>query len=82
MSGRQRARVLVADDNADMRAYLARLLSTRWRVEVVGDGQAALASARNHPPDMSSSPRPAEIWDSTGWFSTNRFLGGRMSEEA
>ena len=51
-SGRERPRVLIADDNADMRDYLARLLSTRWRVEVAEDGQAALASARNQPPDL------------------------------
>jgi len=51
-SGRERPRVLVADDNADMREYLARLLSTRWRVEVTEDGQAALASACNQPPDL------------------------------
>lgn len=51
-SGRERARVLVADDNADMRDYLARLLSTRWRVDVAEDGQAALAQARNQPPDL------------------------------
>jgi signal transduction histidine kinase len=51
-ASRERARVLVVDDNADMREYLARLLSTRWRVEVVGDGKAALASARNQPPDL------------------------------
>jgi signal transduction histidine kinase len=52
VSGRERPRVLVADDNADMREYLARLLSTRWRVDVAEDGQAALASARNQPPDL------------------------------
>jgi signal transduction histidine kinase len=51
-SGRERARVLVADDNADMREYLARLLSTRWCVDVAGDGQAALVSARTQPPDL------------------------------
>ena len=47
-----RPRILVADDNADMRDYLARLLSARWRVEVVEDGQAALDSARANPPDL------------------------------
>jgi signal transduction histidine kinase len=51
-SSRARARVLVVDDNADMREYLARLLSTRWRVDVVADGTAALASALNQPPDL------------------------------
>jgi len=46
------ARVLVADDNADMRNYLDRLLSTLWRVDAVEDGEAALASARASPPDL------------------------------
>ena len=36
------ARILVADDNADMREYLTRLLSRRWTVRGVSDGQAAL----------------------------------------
>ncbi|MFF4652289.1 SpoIIE family protein phosphatase [Streptomyces sp. NPDC001380] len=44
--GRQGARVLVADDNADMREYLARLLEPRYRVTAVTDGLAALAEAR------------------------------------
>ena len=51
-SRRDTARVLVVDDNADMRDYLARLLSQRWQVEVVSGGQAALESARGHPPDL------------------------------
>ena len=46
------ARVLVADDNADMRDYLVALLSTRYEVEVVGDGYAALEAARAHTPDV------------------------------
>ena len=45
------ARVLVADDNGDMRAYVGRLLRERgWTVEEVGDGEAALARARETPP--------------------------------
>ena len=51
-SAREPARVLVADDNADMRTYLSRLLSTRWQVEVVEDGQSALDSACHQPPDL------------------------------
>ena len=51
-SGVERPRVLVVDDNADMREYLARLLGRRWRVEMAGDGHAALASARARPPDL------------------------------
>ncbi|HKQ70712.1 MAG TPA: ATP-binding protein [Polyangiaceae bacterium] len=46
------ARVLIADDNADMREYLVRLLSPRYAVEAVADGQAALESARERPPDL------------------------------
>jgi len=47
------ARILLADDNADMRDYLARLLNERgWVVEAVGDGHAALAAAKAHPPDL------------------------------
>ena len=46
------ARILIADDNADMRAYLARLLRRYWQVETVVDGEAALAAARESPPDL------------------------------
>ncbi|MCK2215781.1 SpoIIE family protein phosphatase [Actinomadura sp. ATCC 31491] len=47
------ARVLVADDNADMRRYLARLLrGAGYRVRTVADGQAALESVLADPPDL------------------------------
>jgi signal transduction histidine kinase len=46
------ARVLVADDSADMRRYLVRLLAQRWQVDAVADGQAALESALARPPDL------------------------------
>ncbi|MFP2912475.1 ATP-binding protein, partial [Pyxidicoccus sp. 3LFB2] len=46
------ARILVVDDNADMRGYLVRLLSPYWHVEAVGDGLQALAAARARPPDL------------------------------
>jgi PAS domain S-box-containing protein len=46
------ARLLVADDNADMRAYLLRLLSGRGSVEGVGDGTTALEVARAWEPDL------------------------------
>src|SRR6185503_18230642 len=51
-SGRSDVRVLVADDNADMREYLTRLLGTRWTVEAVGDGAAALAAIRQRRPTL------------------------------
>jgi signal transduction histidine kinase/DNA-binding response OmpR family regulator len=46
------ARVLVADDNADMRDYLARLLGQHWEVTVAGDGIAAWEAARRERPDV------------------------------
>ncbi len=47
-----RFRVLVADDNADLRGYLSRLLAPYWHVEAVADGAAALASIEQEPPDL------------------------------
>jgi signal transduction histidine kinase len=44
------ARILVADDNADMRAYVTRLLTRHWTVDAVADGEAALVCAREAPP--------------------------------
>lgn len=44
--------VLIADDNPDMRQYLARILGERFEVQVVSDGQAALTVARKRPPDL------------------------------
>lgn len=44
--------ILVADDNADMRSYLQRLLSPRWDVELVGDGDAALEAAMRVRPNV------------------------------
>ena len=43
--------VLIADDNADMRAHLERVLSTHWRTVLVADGEAALRTARELRPD-------------------------------
>ncbi|WP_437297262.1 ATP-binding protein [Sorangium sp. So ce426] len=45
-------RVLLADDNADMREYVGRVLRERWTVEAVADGAEALASARRSPPAL------------------------------
>ncbi|MEB4208504.1 ATP-binding protein [Mycobacterium sp. 94-17] len=50
-SGAGRHLVLIADDNADMRAHLDRVLSTRWETVQVGDGESALAATRNLRPD-------------------------------
>ncbi len=47
-----RARVLLADDNADMREYLQRLLGVRYEVTAVADGLAALDAIRADAPDL------------------------------
>ncbi len=45
--------VLIADDNADMREYLTRILSTAgYRVHAVSDGQQALDAIRADGPDL------------------------------
>jgi signal transduction histidine kinase/DNA-binding response OmpR family regulator len=46
-------RVVLADDNTDMRDYVARLLTGRgYEVEAVGDGEEALLAARRQTPDL------------------------------
>ncbi len=47
-----RRRIVIADDNADMRAYLTGLLHPLGAVEAVEDGEAALASIRGSRPDL------------------------------
>jgi signal transduction histidine kinase/DNA-binding response OmpR family regulator len=47
-----RARIMVADDNADMREYITRLLRKHWTVDAYADGAAALEAARQSPPDL------------------------------
>jgi PAS domain S-box-containing protein len=51
-AGSTRPRVLVADDNADMRDYVARILGQAYRVETAKDGQAALARIDADPPAL------------------------------
>src|SRR5688572_10114935 len=46
------ARVLLADDNADMRRYLARVLAAHWDVDTARDGEEALDAVRQAPPDL------------------------------
>ena len=47
-----RERVLVVEDNADMRAYLRSVLAPYWHVEAVADGVRALDAVRARPPDL------------------------------
>ncbi|KAI8820677.1 uncharacterized protein EV422DRAFT_595751 [Fimicolochytrium jonesii] len=45
-------RVLLADDNADMRWYVRSILKNIWTVTEVADGMEALESIRADPPDI------------------------------
>ena len=50
--GKARGRVVIVDDNADMRAYLSHLLQAAgFEVDAQPDGAAALAACRARPPD-------------------------------
>jgi signal transduction histidine kinase len=44
--------VLVADDNPDMRRYIAAALENEWTVDTVSDGASALRAIRDHLPDL------------------------------
>ena len=44
--------VLVVDDNADMRAYLTRLLGAHWTVRTTANGEEALAAIAERAPDL------------------------------
>ncbi len=48
----ERPQVLLADDNADMREYVRRLLAPHYHVEVAIDGEAALAAIARRKPDL------------------------------
>lgn len=47
-----RPRVLVADDNADMRRYVSSILERDYDVELAADGRDALERIRSNPPSL------------------------------
>jgi len=47
-----RPRLLLADDNADMRGYIERLLAPHYEVQSVINGRLALEAALANPPDL------------------------------
>lgn len=51
-SGSKRGRVLVAEDNADMRAFICDVLGEQFDVEGVENGRLALEAARANPPQV------------------------------
>ena len=88
-----RARILIADDNADLRDYLERLLARHWDVETVGDGRAALAAVAQRRPDLILSDAMMPELDGFGLLAKLRadpstsqlpviMLSARAGEEA
>ena len=87
-------RILIADDNVDMRIYLQKLLQTAgFQVEAVGDGERALAAALEHKPDLVLSDVMMPKMDGFGLLSALRknsqlrevpvlLLSARAGEEA
>jgi PAS domain S-box-containing protein len=49
---KEKTRVLLADDNADMLAYIRSLLVPHYEVDAVRDGLEALAAIEAHRPDL------------------------------
>jgi PAS domain S-box-containing protein len=87
-------RIVLADDNTDMRSYVARLLQEGgYDVIAVGDGEAALAAVREHRPDLVLSDIMMPRLDGIGLLSSLRedqkistipiiLLSARAGEEA
>ncbi len=47
-----RSRILLADDNSETRDVVRRVLMSRYEVDPVADGEAALEAIRRCPPDL------------------------------
>ena len=67
-----RPRILLADDNTDMRDYVRRLLSGRYEVVAVGDGEAAVQAAREQTFDLVLSDVMMPKLDGFGLLQTLR----------
>lgn len=67
-----RAHILVADDNADMRRYMMRLLREHYDVVTVGDGLAALSEIQRRRPDVLLSDIMMPQLDGIGLAKTLR----------
>jgi signal transduction histidine kinase len=50
--GGQGDRILVADDNADMRRHISSILAEHWQVQTVADGEAAIEAVRASMPRL------------------------------
>ena len=67
-----RPRIVLADDNADMRDYVCRLLAPSYDVQPVGDGEAALIAVRAVRPDLVISDVMMPRLDGTGFIKAVR----------
>ncbi|HEY5825020.1 MAG TPA: ATP-binding protein, partial [Cyclobacteriaceae bacterium] len=92
-SDKKKYTVLLADDNADMRRYVYRLLESDYRVIAVEDGEQAFTKALEHIPDLILSDIMMPNLDGFGLLKklknnlTTRnipliFLSARAGEEA
>jgi signal transduction histidine kinase len=52
VAARQRQRIVVAEESADLRAHLFHVLGQHWDVVCLPDGAQALALAEEDPPDL------------------------------
>lgn len=88
-----RATILVADDNADMRNYLRRLLTVRYQVIAVANGEEAVAAAVRERPDLILTDVMMPVLDGFGLLRAIRdnpatctipviILSARAGEEA
>ena len=88
-----RKRILLADDNADMRDYMRRLLESRYEVVAAGDVEVALKAIRSQRPALVLADVMMPVLDGLGMIAAIRndaslrelpviFLSARAGEEA
>ena len=89
----EHAHILLADDNADLRAYVTGILASEYEIEPVEDGVIALAAARARKPDLVLSDVMMPRLDGFGFLRALRedeklrdvpfiLLSARAGEEA
>jgi signal transduction histidine kinase/ActR/RegA family two-component response regulator len=66
VAGGRRERVLVVDDNGDMRSYIAKLLRPYWEVTTAADGMQALAEIDAALPDLVITDMHMPVLDGRG----------------
>jgi PAS domain S-box-containing protein len=68
----QQTRVLVVDDNADMREYLTRLLRTEYDVRTAANGAEALEAVRTDAPELIITDVMMPVLDGFGLLAAVR----------